>query len=127
MLNVALVDGVILLNWIWPLSADGLGVVYLIAEVIGIDSLAVGGVWLLVSIFIAWLVRGWWYWIIGLEVVLAIVLLIGVTIAAGIVRLWIDTLQNTAAERVKEWRLGMRSEKDKMKKEIESLKKQLGK
>lgn len=127
LVNVGIINLVIILGWVWPLLADTVGVLYLAAEAasLPIDNLKVGAIALFVSMFLAWLVRGWWYWILGLEVVLAVVLLIGVTIAAGIIRLWIDTVQATRGEKVKEWRQSMRSERKKLQDEVNDLKKKL--
>lgn len=127
MIMVGVIDVVIILSWIWAPIGDTVVVLYLCTEVITLDSLKLGGIALVISLFLAWLAQGWWYWILGFEVLLAIVLLIGVTIAAGIVRLWIDSVQASRSEKVKEWRIGMRHERKKLQDEIDALKRKLNK
>jgi len=127
LVNLGIVIIVVVLGWLWPLLADSVGVLYLVVEVasIQLDNLKVGAIALSCSMFLAWLLRGWWYWILGLEVILAIVLLVGVTIASGIIRLWIDTVQATRGDKVKEWRMSMRSDRNKLQTEVSALKKKL--
>lgn len=127
LVNLGIVIIVVVLGWLWPLLADSVGVLYLVVEVasIQLDNLKVGAIALTCSMFLAWLLRGWWYWILGLEVILAIVLLVGVTIASGIIRLWIDTVQATRGDKVKEWRMSMRSDRNKLQTEVSALKKKL--
>lgn len=127
LVNVGIINIVIILGWVWPLLADTVGVLYLATEVLSfqVDNMKVGAIGLVVSMFFAWLVRGWWFWILGFEVVIAIVLLIGVTIAAGIIRLWIDTVQATRGDKVKEWRKSIREERKKLQDEVATLKRKL--
>ncbi|CAK0802127.1 unnamed protein product, partial [Prorocentrum cordatum] len=73
------------------------------------------------SLFIAWLVRGWWFWIICIEVVLAVVLLLALTVAVGIVKLWIDSVHAQVGERLKTWRLDMRKERERLKERVQNL------
>jgi hypothetical protein len=133
LVNVGIIDIVVILGWIWPLLADTVGILYLASEVAsGLQllenpSASVIAITLLVSVFVAWLVRGWWFYILASEVVLAIVLLVGVVTACGIVRLWIDQVQANRSEKIKEWRQSMRAERTKLQQEVESLKKQLHK
>lgn len=129
LVNVSIINIVVILGWISTLFADTVGILYLASEVVtlAIDDLKVGAIALVASFFFAWLLQGWWYWILGLEVILGIVLLIGVTVAAGIIRLWIDTVQASRGEKVKEYRKTMRSERKKLQDEIDDLKKKLGK
>lgn len=87
----------------------------------------VGCIALGVSLFVAWLVQGWWLYIIGFETVLVICLSIAALVAGCIVRLWIDQLQATQGQKVKEWRENMRSQRDRWVKEVEDLKKQVEK
>lgn len=125
--NAVIICVVVIFGWIWPLLCDTIGVLYLVSEVgvIALDSWKIGGIALAISLFLAWLLQGWWWWILGLEVLLAVVLLAGVTIAAGIIRLWIDTVQSTKSENVKEWRMSMRAERKKLEDEVERLKKKI--
>jgi len=127
LLNIGIIMVVIILGWVWPLLADTVGVLYLVSEVASLEvtNLKVGAIALFVSMFAAWLVQGWWFWILGFEILLAVILLIGVTIAAGIIRLWIDTVQASRGEKVKEWRNAMRKERKKLQEEVNDLKKKL--
>lgn len=130
LVQIGIVDAVVLLYWIWPLLADTVGVVYLLSEVVGaaplLDSwqLAVGA--LVGSLVVARLTRGWWLWILGLEVLLAVVLLVALTVAAGIMRLWIDGVQAQRCEKLRDWRLAMRKHRKELQDEIDLLKRRLG-
>jgi len=121
---VVIVNVIIVIGWVWPLLVDAVGVLWLGYEYMPIqpDDLKVMALALLGSLFVAWLVRGWWWWIIGGEVCLAIVLLIGIMIAAGLIRLWMDQIQATKGQEIKSWRESMRRDREKMRKEIERAK-----
>jgi len=123
-LNLAVVDIVIIVNWLWPLLAEGASVFYLSSEVVGmamlLDNWKVGVG--LVSLVLAWLFRGWWFWILGFEVLVAVVLLAALTISSGIMRLWIDSVQTQHGEKLREWRSRMRSERKNLEEQIAELK-----
>jgi len=68
---------------------------------------------------------GWWLWIFGFEVLLAVIVLIALMICFGIVKLWVDNVQAQHGEKVREWRESMRKERKRMTEEIELLKKKL--
>lgn len=129
LLNVGIIDVVIIINWIWPLLAEGISVFYLITEVTGIpllvESWKIGIGAGFVSLFLAWLCRGWWFWIMGLEVLFAVVLLIALTISSGVMRLWIEHIQAQHGDKLKEHRLKMRAERKALQDEIEDLKRKL--
>jgi len=131
LVNVVIVDVVVLLSWLWPLLSETVGVIYLISEVTGhymfFDSWKAGVIMLLVSLVVAWLVQGWWLWIFGFEVLLAVIVLIALLICFGIVKLWVDNIQVQHGEKVREWRESMRKERKRMTEEIELLKKKLQK
>lgn len=112
LVNAGIIDAVVLIHWIWPLLADTATIIFLVSEVIGLQIMLnswkeiVGSI--VGSFFLAWLVRGWWFWIIVLEVLLIVVVFVAVTIAAGIMRLWIDSVQAQRSEQVRQHRLAMR-------------------
>jgi len=128
-LQIGIVDVVVLLLWIWPLLADSVGVLYLVSEVISVELLLsswqFGGIALLVSLVLARLLRGWWFWIVVLEALLAVVVLVALTIAAGIMRLWIDGVKAQRGEKLTEWRHSMRRKKKHLEDEITDLKRRL--
>merc|ERR1712150_118306 len=97
LVQVGMVDIVIILYWVWPLLADAVNIFYLTSEVVGmpllVESWKVGASVAVASLAVARLTQGWWFWILGIEVILAVVLLIALTVAAGIMRLWIENVQ----------------------------------
>merc|ERR1719195_991034 len=129
LVQIAIVDVVVLLLWIWPLLADSVGVLYLVSEVISaellLSSWQFGGIALLVSLVLARLLRGWWLWVLIFEALLAIVVLVALTIAAGIMRLWIDGVKAQRGEKLTEWRHSMRRKRKNMEDEISDLKRRL--
>jgi len=129
LVNVVIVDVVVLLSWLWPLLSETVGVVYLMCEVTGhyifFDNWKVGVIMVLVSLVVAWFAQGWWLWIFGFEVLLAVIVLIALMICFGIVKLWVDNVQAQHGEKVREWRESMRKERKRMTEEIELLKKKL--
>jgi len=129
LVQIGLIDVVVLLSWIWPLLGDAVGVFYLVSEICGVpvflDNWKIGAAGAVGSIIMARLFRGWWFWILGIEVVLALITLAALTVAAGIMRLWIDGVQAQRSEKLKEWRLQLRKERKKVDEEIACLKKKL--
>jgi len=129
LVQIAILDVVVLLLWIWPLLADTVGVLYLVSEVISMELLLsswqFGGIALLVSLVLARLLRGWWFWVFVLEALLALVVLVALTIAAGIMRLWIDGVKVQRGEKLTEWRHAMRKKRKEMEDEISDLKRRL--
>ncbi|CAK9076327.1 unnamed protein product [Durusdinium trenchii] len=127
--NLFVIDVVIVLNWLWSLLSDTVCVFYLVSEIVSpqyfFESWKIAAIALVASLFLAWLVRGWWLWIMGLEVAFGIVLLIALTISSGITRLWIDSVFTQHGEKLKEWRLRMRERRKEMEDEVASLKKKL--
>jgi len=125
-----IVNVVVLTYWLSPLLADTVCVLYLSSEVVGqqmmfIDNWKIGAVCAVCSLVVSWLVRGWWFWILGLEVILVLVTLAALTVSAGIMRLWIDGVQAKEGDKLKKWRLDSRRERTKLQDEVESLKKRL--
>jgi len=129
LLNVGIVDFVVLLTWIWPLLGDTCSVLYLVTEICGIqvfiENWKIGACIGAGCLVFARLARGWWMWIVGLEAVLGIVMLVALTVASGIMRLWIDTVQSTHGDKVRTWRLAMRQERKTLLDENAELKKRL--
>jgi len=128
-MNFFVIDVVIILNWLWPLLADAVCVFYLVAEIVSVqilmESWKIGVGVGFFSLFLAWLVRGWWRWIVGLEILLAVVLLIALTISSGIVRLWIDSVFTQHGEKLKEWRINMRAKRRETEGELDKLRKRV--
>ncbi|CAJ1398189.1 unnamed protein product [Effrenium voratum] len=128
-LTVFVIDAVIIVNWLWSLLAETVCVFYLFSEMVSLqvffESWKLASLAGVVSLFLAWLLRGWWLWIIGLQIVLAVVLLIALTISSGIVRLWIDAVFTQHSEKLKEWRVNLRERRKEMQDELSQLKKKL--
>jgi len=119
-LPLAVIDAVIVLNWLWPLLAEAVVIFYLASEILGMESFSIqiGAIVGVVSLLLGRLLRGWWWWIVGLEVLAAVVLLVALTISSGIMRLWIDSIQTQHGEKLLEWRKSMRKEREKLENEV---------
>lgn len=130
MIVVGIVDLVVLVYWIWPLLADVATILYLATEIVGpavfLESWKYGIIAAVSSFFLAWLVKNWWLWIIGLEVLITVVMLIALTVSAGVLRLWIDNVQANKGDQLKEWRMKMRQSRKVMVDKIADLEKKLG-
>jgi len=126
LLSVGLAVVAVLICWVWQHLGDTVGVFWLVSEVFDMALLdlkfGIGAA--VVSFFLAWLVRGWWWWILGLEVVLAIVMLVALTVASGLMGLWIESVKTQHGDKLKQWRLRMRKERDALQADIDSLKKE---
>jgi len=129
LIQVAIVDVVLVLHWIWPLLADTVNVVYLISEVVGaallVESWKGGGIALVVSLVLARLFRGWWFWIMGLEAVIGVILLVALAVASGVMRLWIENVQAQHSDKLRDWRQAMRRQRKAMEDEIADLRRKL--
>merc|ERR1712194_548317 len=117
------------LNWIWPLLADTMGVVYLAQEMLNIVTLlekwTIAIVSFLTCVLLAWFCQGRWWWVIGFECGLGILMLLAIVVATCVMRLWIDSVQTQHASKHLEWRRNMRKERTRQVDELESLKKKL--
>mmetsp|Transcript_50129 Transcript_50129/g.119322 ORF Transcript_50129/g.119322 Transcript_50129/m.119322 type:complete len:287 (-) Transcript_50129:66-926(-) len=125
---VAIAEVAILLNWIWPFLGEVICIVILAVQAVPEEMMGDKRVWIAgvpVSFLLAWLCRGRWFWITLLEIGLGIILLLSIAVATGIVRLWLDNLQQQKTERLKTWRKDMRRERKRLEDEIAALKKQL--
>lgn len=120
---------IVLLCWLWQLLADAAGVFYLVTEVLDITMLVenwkIGAGVGIGSFLVAWLLRGWWFWIILAEVLLALVVLIALLVASGLMTLWIDNVKAQHGDKIKEWRLKMRKQRKDDEDEITKLKRKL--
>eukprot|EP00401_Gymnodinium_catenatum_P008611 CAMPEP_0117559224 /NCGR_PEP_ID=MMETSP0784-20121206/53248_1 /TAXON_ID=39447 /ORGANISM="" /LENGTH=293 /DNA_ID=CAMNT_0005356591 /DNA_START=69 /DNA_END=950 /DNA_ORIENTATION=- len=124
-LGVAIVTIVVFLQWLWVPLADAVGIVYLFAEVVGIEvfvaDLRFGAVSIVVSVLVAWLVQGRWHWIVAAEIVFGIVLLISVLIAVGIMKLWLERMHQEHSGKVSKHRLAMRRDRKRLNDEATEL------
>jgi len=129
--NVLVIDAIVFLNWLWPLLADGAAVFYLAMETLGLIVLLAEGGWKIgvggyvVALIIARLLRGWWFWIVGLEVLALGVLFLSAVLISGIMRMWMDTVQQQHGEKLRAQRLALRAERQKKDEEIQQLKDKL--
>jgi len=128
LLVVGIVEVAVLLNWAWAFLGEVICVAFLASQVVPealwTNMMVLGGS-IPVCFFLAWLCRGGWFWIIAIEIGLLIVLLLSISVATGIVRLWLDGLQTTKTLKLKSWRKEMRQERTRLEQEIASLKRQL--
>lgn len=126
---VAFIDLIVALGWFWPVLADTASVVYLASEIVGLSTMIQGGKVMVASVVIsgllAWLASGWWWCILGFEVLLTIATLAALTVCAGIFRLWMDGVQLRRGDKLKDWRLTMRKDRKKLTDEVAELKKKL--
>jgi len=126
LLGVGLAVVAVLVCWVWQLLGDTIGVCFLASEIFDVAVLdwkfGIGTA--VVSFFLAWLVRGWWWWILGFEILLAIVMLVALTVASCLMGLWIDTVKAQHGDKVKEWRLNMRKQRKALQATIEGLEKE---
>lgn len=129
LLNVGLAVGVVVICWLWQLLADAVGVFYLASEVLDVAMLVenwkIGVGAAVASFFAAWLVRGRWLWVIGLEVVVALIVLIALFVASGLMGLWIESVKTQHGDKLREWRLRLRKQRKALQDEVEVLKKKL--
>lgn len=129
LISLGIVDAVVVAQWMWPLLGDAVGVFYLASEVVGgalfLESWKVATGAAVGSLVLARLLRGWWLWIFGLEVLLSLVLLAALTVAAGMIRLWIDGVQSQRSEKLREWRLALRKQRKVLEDEVAELKRKL--
>mmetsp|Transcript_49263 Transcript_49263/g.141403 ORF Transcript_49263/g.141403 Transcript_49263/m.141403 type:complete len:303 (+) Transcript_49263:73-981(+) len=118
--------GVVAIVWIWQLLADAAGIFYLASEVVDlalfVENWKIGLGAAITSFFVAWLVRGWWFWIIVLQVALVVVVLIAVSMASELVRLWIENVKTQHGDKLKDWRLRMRKQRKTLQDEVAELK-----
>jgi len=127
LVNIGVVDAVVALSFFWPLLGDTVVVLYLATEVAGVaiflESYKIGAGAVCVAFVSAWLFQGRWLWILGIEAVLCVIMLAALTVSAGIVRLWIDGVHTQHADKTRDWRKRMRSERQRVQDEIAALKK----
>mmetsp|Transcript_29952 Transcript_29952/g.54562 ORF Transcript_29952/g.54562 Transcript_29952/m.54562 type:complete len:303 (-) Transcript_29952:246-1154(-) len=126
---VGVIVAVVILSWVWSLLAEVVGLLYLVSEVTGIEQLLqswkiAAGV-ILASIFASWMVRNWWFWIVGLVFLFVCVILLALVIASAVIRLWIETVQTQHSEKVKAYRLDLRRHRKKMQDEVAFLRQKL--
>jgi len=130
LLYVGIVDAVVMLQWLMPLLADTVILLALLVfEITGlavfIENRKAGVATALAGLFVSWLAQGRWFWVIVIEVVFMIILLISMTVAAGIMRLWLENVYSQRADRVKDWRMRMRSRRKEMEDEIAVLRRKV--
>jgi len=121
---------VAILSWLWSWLAEVVGLLYLVSEVTGIDwnnleqliqtwKVAAGVV--LASIFLTWLIRSWWLWIVGITFLIVCVILLALVIAHAVIRQWCDNVHTMQSEKVKAYRLDLRRHRKKMQDEVTVL------
>jgi len=129
LINVAVVDAMVVLHWLWPVLADTAGLLYLIAEIVGLEmffeSWKLSGGIAAVTFFVAWLIQNWWLWILGLEVALCFVVLLSLLIAVSLMKLWLDSMEQQQTDKLRTWRLDMRKKRKAMQDEVAELRKKV--
>lgn len=128
LLCAAALVALVLVHWAWYRLSDGAVIFFLVFDVVGpvlFQGWQVSLASALGSLFLGWLIDGWWFWVIGFEVFLMVVVLVALMIASGMMRLWIDSMQVQKADSVKEARLALRKERKRMQDEIASLQSKL--
>jgi len=74
------------------------------------------------ALVLAWLVRRWWTWIVGLEIALSSIALFACGLATGVLRIYIGNVANQHGQKVKEKRQMLRRERSRLDDEIDRLK-----
>lgn len=129
LMNIGIIVAVVLICWVWQLLADAVGIFYLVSEVVDLamffENWKLGVIAAVASFLLAWLVRGWWFWIIGIEFGLALVMLVALTVGSGLMGLWIESIKTQHGDKLKESRLRMRRTRKALQQEVDDLKKKL--
>lgn len=124
------VGGVLIgIHWIWPLLFDSVCILYLVSEVAGVEMLVtnstVFGCVGFGAMVLAWLVRRWWTWIIGLEVAISVIALFACGLAAGVLRIYIGNIAGQHGQKIKDKRQLLRRERTRLEDEAARLKSRL--
>lgn len=126
LLNLGICCAVVILNWIWPLLMEAVVIFFLIADAVSLSAVFVSwkyvGAIALISFILAWLLLDSWFWVIGFEIGLIVVVLVALMVACGLMRLYIDSIQMQHGEKVKANRKRLRDQRSKEQGEIERLK-----
>merc|ERR1719229_753602 len=77
------------------------------------------------ALVVAWLLGGRWLWILGLEVALDLIVLLALVIAAGMMRLWLDGVQQQRGEQLRKWRMDMKRKRKQLEDEAAELRKRV--
>jgi len=127
--TVGILEVMLLVRWITPTLADTIGLLYLVCETLGLDPRTLG--WKVcagvatVCLLISWWLGGRWHWIVGLEVALDLVVLLSLTVSAGVMRIWVDSMQQQHAGEVRTWRMEMRKQRASLEEEAAQLRRRL--
>mmetsp|Transcript_34989 Transcript_34989/g.97676 ORF Transcript_34989/g.97676 Transcript_34989/m.97676 type:complete len:291 (+) Transcript_34989:96-968(+) len=129
LIRVAVVEVLVVVHWLLPLIADTLGLLYLVAAVVSLDPTSqswkvCAGV-AVVCLFVSWLLSGRWHWVVGFEVVLCLIVLLSLTVATGMMRMWIDNMRTQHGDKLRQWRTDMRSQRQVLEDEVARLRKRL--
>lgn len=120
---------VVMVCWWFPLLSEGVGIFFLATEVFDVamfvENWKLGAGAALLSLFLSWLLGGWWWWIVGLEILLAIIMLIAITVASGLMGIWIENVKQQHGDTLKKQRLKLRGDRKALQAEADDLKRQL--
>jgi len=128
-LPIGIIDVLIVLSAVWTLLSDALGIFYLVSQIVGVPMLVerwkIGAGVGVASLVLARLAQGWWFWILGFEAFIAMVVFISLFIAYFVVNMWTHEIQMQRGDALRAWRLNMRKGRKSLEDEIDSLKTQL--
>mmetsp|Transcript_73935 Transcript_73935/g.161852 ORF Transcript_73935/g.161852 Transcript_73935/m.161852 type:complete len:299 (+) Transcript_73935:41-937(+) len=121
--------GLTIVTWLSTWLTDTVSLVYFATDFsdasMWLQDWRILAVVVVVSGVLGWLLTNWWYWIIGIEVLLCVIVLLAVCLASQLLHLWIDQTKLQHGEKLRDWRLGLRQSRKTMEEEVASLKKQL--
>lgn len=128
-LPIGVIDVLIVLSGVWTVLSDASGMFYLVSTIVGVPVLVenwkIGAGAGVASLVLARIAQGWWFWILGIEAFLAMVVLLSLFIAYFVVNLWTHEIQAQRGDALRTWRLNMRKGRKCFEDEIDGLKTQL--
>lgn len=106
-IRVAVVEVLVVVHWLLPLIAETLGLLYLVAAAVSLDPTSQS-------------------WKVGASVVVVcLFVLLSLTVATGMMRMWIDNMRTPDGDKLRQWRTDMRSQRQVSEDEVARLRKRL--
>merc|ERR1719387_134209 len=117
-----------MVSWLWSAFFDGACILYLVfVVVVGWDGVGAKqlGIAYVGCLFVAWLIRGRWWWILSLEILLLVVTLFSCVVAWGMMKTYLEHATHQYGDKVKRHRLGLRKARQALLDEQARLRRQL--
>merc|ERR1712216_22017 len=113
-INFSVIWSLAVVHCAWPLLFDASCVFYLVSEVSGVDVLVQGtAIFVGASagcLLVARLVRGWWLWLLTVEVVLLVLVLVSWRVVAVTLQLYVESVKSQHGEHIHNKRKQLRME-----------------